>query len=156
MENELEKRYEMLVKEYSDMVTRLTLVHTGNFSDAEDCYQTVFFKLFKALQGNKAPPNPKAWLLKVTVNECRSLLRYRLGRSTVSLEEITVLSNDKRDHEMLDLIYRLSPKNRDAIYLYYYEGLSIQEIAAVTKTKENTVKSQLKRGREKLKELLEE
>ena len=47
MKNMTESKYRQLVEEYSDMVTRLCVVHTGNFSDAEDCYQNVFFKLFK-------------------------------------------------------------------------------------------------------------
>ena len=47
MKNMTESEYRQLVEEYSDMVTRLCVVHTGNFSDAEDCYQNVFFKLFK-------------------------------------------------------------------------------------------------------------
>lgn len=46
------------------MVTRLCVVHTGNFSDAEDCYQNVFFKLFKQMKKGSLP-NPKAWLIRV-------------------------------------------------------------------------------------------
>ena len=49
MKNMTESEYRQLVEEYSDMVTRLCVVHTGNFSDAEDCYQNVFFKLFKQI-----------------------------------------------------------------------------------------------------------
>ena len=50
MKNMTESEYRQLVEEYSDMVTRLCVVHTGNFSDAEDCYQNVFFKLFKQMK----------------------------------------------------------------------------------------------------------
>ena len=59
MKNMTESEYRQLVEEYSDMVTRLCVVHTGNFSDAEDCYQNVFFKLFKQMKKG-TPPNPKA------------------------------------------------------------------------------------------------
>lgn len=61
MKNMTESEYRQLVEEYSDMVTRLCVVHTGNFSDAEDCYQNVFFKLFKQMKKGSLP-NPKAWL----------------------------------------------------------------------------------------------
>lgn len=146
--------YKQLVEEFSDTVTRLCVLHTGNWSEAEDCYQNTFFKLFKQLKKGDIP-NPKAWLIRVTLNECRSALRYKLSKSAVCLDDVTAVCEDEREHEMLDLIYRLPPKNRDAIYLYYYEEMSVEEIAKATKTKVNTVKSQLKRGREKLKGFLE-
>ena len=55
MKNMTESEYRQLVEEYSDMVTRLCVVHTGNFSDAEDCYQNVFFKLFKQSGSQRMP-----------------------------------------------------------------------------------------------------
>lgn len=142
------------MEEFSDTVTRLCIVHTGNYADAEDCYQNVFFKLFKALDKGEIP-NPKAWIIKVTLNECRSVLRYRLRKNTVDLNEVTAAAEDSREHEMLDLVFRLPPKYRDVIYLHYYEELSVEEISEATKTNVNTVKSQLKRGREKLRAFME-
>lgn len=149
-----EIQYRQLVEEFSDTVTRLCIVHTGNYTDAEDCYQNVFFKLFKALEKGELP-NPKAWIIKVTLNECRSVLRYRLRKNTVDLNEVTSAAEDKHEYEMLDLVFRLPPKYRDAIYLHYYEELSVEEISEATKTNVNTVKSQLKRGREKLRAFIE-
>lgn len=149
-----EMQYSRLVEEFSDTVTRLCIVHTGNYADAEDCYQNVFFKLFKALDKGEIP-NPKAWIIKVTLNECRSVLRYRLRKNTVDLNEVTAAAEDSREHEMLDLVFRLPPKYRDVIYLHYYEELSVEEISEATKTNVNTVKSQLKRGREKLRAFME-
>lgn len=149
-----EMQYRHLVEEFSDTVTRLCIVHTGNYADAEDCYQNVFFKLFKALEKGELP-NPKAWIIKVTLNECRSVLRYRLRKNTVDLNEVTAAAEDSREHELLDLVFRLPPKYRDVIYLHYYEELSVEEISEATKTNVNTVKSQLKRGREKLRGFIE-
>ena len=152
---DITEEYKKLLDEYSDTVTRLCVIHTGNMSDAEDCYQNVFFKLYKQLKKG-AIPNPKAWLLRVTVNECRSLLRYRLRHTVTSLEDISGLSVSPRDNEIWQLVTELPPKYRDVIFLYYYEELTVEEIANITGTKQNTVKSQLMRGREKLKGLLTE
>ncbi|WP_295156698.1 RNA polymerase sigma factor [uncultured Ruminococcus sp.] len=146
--------YEALLEEYSDTVTRLCIMHTGNMSDAEDCYQNVFFKLYKQLKKGSIP-NPKAWLLRVTVNECRSLWRYRLRRNTLSLEDISEVPAKAEDSELWQLVCGLPPKYRDVIYLYYYEELTAEEIAEITQSKPATVRSQLKRGREKLKGMLE-
>ena len=153
MKNTPDTEYARLVEEYSDMVTRLCVVHTGNFSDAEDCYQNVFFKLFKQMK-KETPPNPKAWLIRVALNECRSVLRFRMRKNTVALEEITALTKDGSDLEILDLVFRLPPKYRDSIYLFYFEELSVQEISQLTNIKENTIKTHLKRGREQLKDML--
>lgn len=153
MENGQHSQYRQILEEYSDMVTRLCVVHTGNFSDAEDCYQNVFFKLFKKLKKEDIP-NPKAWLIRVTLNECRSVLRYRLRKNTVDLNMVDSFTEDGSDIEILDIIFRLSPKYRDSIYLYYFEELSIEEISKLTNTKVNTVKSHLKRGREQLKDMI--
>lgn len=147
---EITERYKKLLDEHSDMVTRLCVIHTGNMTDAEDCYQNIFFKLYKALKKGDIP-NPKAWLLRVTVNECRSLLRYRLRHTVVSLDEISEVPVSEKDNEIWQLVMSLPQKYRDVIYLYYYEDMSVEEIAEFTKTKPNTVKSQLMRGREKLK-----
>lgn len=148
-----EEVYASLVEEHSDTVTRLCLIHTGNFADAEDCYQNVFFKLYKQLLKGEIP-NPKAWIIRVTLNECRSLLRFRLRRETVELEKITQSTTDSREHEMLDIVFSLPAKYRDVIYLYYYEELSVEEIAAATNSNVNTVKTRLKRGRDKLRDFL--
>lgn len=154
MERNVEQTYRELVEEFSDTVTQLCIVHTGNMCDAEDCYQNVFFKLYRELKKNSIP-NPKAWILRVTVNECKSMLRYRLRRNTVNLEEVTAVAEDKHEFELLDAVYRLAPKYRDVIFLYYYQGLSIEEISDTTGIKINTVKSQLKRAREQLKDFLD-
>lgn len=148
------EKYKALLYEYSDTVTRLCIIHTGNVYDAEDCYQNVFFKLYKELKKGELP-NPKAWLLRVTVNECRSLLRYRLRRSHVSLDDVSDVPSPEEDKELWRLVMSMPSKYRDVIYLHYYEELTLEEVAEITKTKLNTVKSRLKRGKEKLKGMLD-
>lgn len=152
---ETDEYYKQLVEEFSDTVTRLCVVHTGNYADAEDCYQNVFFKLYKTLKKEDIP-NPKAWLIRVALNECNSLLRFRLRTSTEALDKITQSAQDSREHEMLDIISRQPPKYRDVIYLYYYEDMTIDEIAAAIGTNANTVKTRLKRAKEKLKKYITE
>lgn len=153
--SEINNRYRQAVEEYADMVTRLCIVHTGNYSDAEDCWQNVFFKLFTELKKG-GEPDVKPWLITVTLNECRSVLRYRLRRNTVNIDELIIPFEDKKDIELTQLVFSLPPKQRDVIYLYYYEQYKVGEIAELTGMKENTVKSHLKRGREQLKKYLSE
>lgn len=146
--------YEKILKEYSDMVTRLCVMHTGDMTDAEDIYQNVFFKLYRELKKGDIP-NVKAWLLRVTVNECRSLWRHRMRRNTLSLEDISEIPIKPVDREIWQVVMGLPPKYRDVIYLHYYEEYSAEEIAQITGTRASTVRSQLMRGREKLKGMLD-
>ena len=90
------------------------------------------------------------------MNECRSLLRYHLRRKTLSLDELITASVDPTDRDLWAVVMDLPPRYRDVIYLFYYEQLSIDGICEATGSNPNTVKSQLKRGREKLKGMLEE
>ncbi len=148
-----EMYYTKLVEKYSDMVTRLCMMHSASVWDAEDCYQNTFFKLYEAL-GKGVVDSPKAWLIRVCLNECHSLMRKRLRRTTVSLDELEIAAEDKSGIETLDAVWSLSPKYRDVIYLYYYEDMSVAEIAEALLIGENTVKTRLRRARQKLKEIL--
>ncbi|MGN0623358.1 MAG: RNA polymerase sigma factor, partial [Oscillospiraceae bacterium] len=77
-----------------------------------------------------------------------------LRRNTVNIDELIIPFEDKKDIELTQLVFSLPPKQRDVIYLYYYEQYKVGEIAELTGMKENTVKSHLKRGREQLKKYL--
>lgn len=145
--------YEDYLEQYSNMVTRLCLVHTGNFHDAQDCYQNVFFALYRQLKKER-PRNVKAWLITVSINECKKCIRFRLGLSSVQLDELILPTFSDMDSDMIKLIMELTPKHRDAVYLHYYEGYSVAEIAQLMNTREGTVKSYLKRGRDKLRKFL--
>ncbi|MBP1573639.1 MAG: RNA polymerase sigma factor [Oscillospiraceae bacterium] len=145
--------YEDYLEQYSNMVTRICLVHTGNFHDAQDCYQNVFFALYKQLKKEK-PRNVKAWLVTVSINECKRCMRFRLGISSLQLDELVLPTFNDNDTEMIKLIMELPAKHRDAVYLHYYEGYSVAEIASIMDAREGTIKSYLKRGRDKLRKFL--
>ena len=150
MPNQMNDVFKQAVEEYSDLVTRLCLTHLGNYADAEDCYQNTFLKLYKQL-GKSVPDSIKAWLITVAVNECKSCLRFRYKRNCVNIDEIIIESFDKSDIELAQLVFSLPPKYRDVVYLHYLEGYSVSEIAGLLKSNENTVKTNLRRAREKLK-----
>ena len=132
----------------------LTYVHSG--PDAEDVTQTVFLKYLE-----KCPPleagKEKAWLLQVTVNQCRDLWRLLKRRATGPLEEAGEPAFDTPEQsELFRQVMALPPKYRAAVYLYYYEGCSVQETAAAMGANPSTVQTWLMRARGKLKLILQE
>lgn len=138
---------------YKDDVYRLAVSYTRNYQEAEDVCQTVFMKLME--QSGITPGKEKAWLMQVTANECRSLLRSSWWRKTAPLEESASVPAAAGD-ETIQLVLTLPPKYRVVIYLHYYEGYTAAEIGKMLNAPVSTVTTRLSRGREMLKNKLKE
>ena len=142
-----------LFNRYRDDVYRLAVNYTHNPQEAEDVCQTVFLKLVE--QGELTPGKEKAWLMQVTANECRSLLRSGWWKRTAPLDD-TVPAPQTQADETIQAVMALPPKYRVVIYLRYYENYTTTEIAQLLKIFQSTVTTRLSRGRERLKILLKE
>lgn len=142
-----------LFHRYRDDVYRLAVNYTRNPQEAEDVCQTVFLKLLE--QGELTPGKEKAWLMQVTANECRSLLRSHWWRTTVPLDETVPAADDLVD-ETIQALGKLKPEYRVVLYLHYYEQYTASEIGHLLKIPASTVTTRLDRGRKRLKKLLEE
>ena len=142
---------EALLDRYSDMILRIALHGVGSRADAEDIAQEVFLKRITAKRAFDSPEHEKAWMIRVTLNQCRDFLKAA-HRKNVPLEED--IPCEDPDTEVLDAVLRLPADFRNVIYLHYYEGLSVSEIAGILHRRENTVSSRLHRAREALKSSL--
>lgn len=142
-----------LFHRYRDDVYRLAVNYTHNPQEAEDVCQTVFMKLLE--QGDLTPGKEKAWLMQVTANQCRSLLRSSWWKHTVALDETVPAPQDTED-ETIQAVRKLPPKYRVVIYLRYFEEYTAAEIGQLLKIPASTVTTRLARGREQLKKLLRE
>ena len=100
----------------------------------------------------------KAWLIRVTINRAKDITLSFWRKHKETLEEYveTLVFEEPEDSRLFEAVMQLPQKYRIAIHLYYYEGYSVREIADILKKRENTVKSQLGRGRMLLKEMLKE
>ncbi|GAA0182265.1 sigma-70 family RNA polymerase sigma factor [Clostridium sediminicola] len=140
-----------IVSKYSDMVLRLAFIYVKNISDAEDITQDVFLKLYR---GNKVFNNDehlKAWLIVVTKNTSKDYIKSLWRRKTEELKDNLSANDNYFDSQLIKEVLKLPVKYRDVLYLYYYEGYSISEIAKNLNINEATIRTRLKRGREALK-----
>ena len=147
--------YEEIADKYIDTIYRLALSRTKSQQYAEDITQDVFVKLISSRKNFESEEHLKAWLLRVTINLTKDLFSSSWFKATDELSE----DISYRDEEKSDLYYavmKLSQKYRTVIHLHYYEGYSVDEIAKITGASPGTVKSQLHRSRQMLKELIEE
>ena len=150
---------ERLAGRYADMIYRIALNDTHSPADAEDILQEVLLALYTAAPAFESPEHEKSWLIRVTLNKGKNHRRFLLRRPVLALEEADGCY-DAQEPEFRALREAVAalPRNwRRAVDLFYYEGCSTSEIAALLNAKEATVRTWLRRGREKLKEyLLEE
>ena len=154
MRSEQEVNY--AIECYSDMVLRLCMVSLKNPQDAEDVFQTVFLKYTLSNQIFETADHEKAWLIRVTVNCCRDLLKSFFRKHTVSLEELSEYTAPvaSEQSDVLEAVRSLPRKYREVVYLHYYEGYTAPEIAGILHVNPNTVYTHLSRARERLKEML--
>ncbi len=142
-----------LFHRYRDDVYRLAMSYTRSPQEAEDVCQTVFLKLLE--QGELTPGKEKAWLMQVTANECRDLLRSVWWKRTVPLETASGYHRNETEN-ITGILGKLPPKYRVVLYLHYYEQYTTEEIAGLLKIPRGTVSTRLRRGREQLKKMLKE
>lgn len=144
------------IGQYGDMVRRLCLVHLKNPADTEDIFQNVFLKYVLSPVVFESPEHEKAWLIRVTINACKDLLRSFFRSRTVSLEEVldqpAPLTGE--DREVWAAVLALPQKYRDVIYLHYYEGYTAPEMARILGKNPNTVYTLLTRARQMLRQTL--
>ena len=76
------------VERYADLVRRLCMIHLKNHADTEDIFQTVFLKYLTSTTAFESREHEKAWIIRVTLNACRDLLRSFFRSRTVSLDTL--------------------------------------------------------------------
>lgn len=145
-----------LLDRHGESILRLAYSYLHNQSDAEDILQDTLIQYLRTAPVLESPAHEKAWLLRVAGNLSKNLLRAQGYRQADQLEE-TLVAQEREDLSYVwDAVKALPVPYREAIHMFYYEGYSTAQIAQVLGQKEATVRSRLKRGREKLKPLLEE
>ena len=151
-----EREMAEVIQRYGDMVRRLCMVHLKNYADTEDIFQTVFLKYALASVSFDSDEHEKAWLIRVTLNACRDLLRSVFRSRTVSLEELVEQPAQLSAHhrEVLEAVLSLPARYRDVVYLHYYEDYTAPEIAQILGKNVNTIYTRLTRAKGLLREKL--
>lgn len=145
------------IREYSNLVYRIAYSMTKKKTDAEDIYQEVFIKFFKNIEKLKNEEHEKNWLIRVTINECNMLYRKNKVRNESELDEnICEPYNDEYETSIHSYVKKLPHKYRIVIYLHYFEGYKIEEIANILKSTSGTIKSRLSRAKTQLKTMIGE
>lgn len=149
-----EEEVNAAIERYGDTVRRLCMVHLKNEADTQDIFQTVFLKYVLSSVRFKSPEHEKAWLIRVTLNACRDLLKSFFHSRVVPLEAASACTSDPEDSGVLQAVLSLPPKYKDVIYLHYYEDYTAPEIGRILGKNANTVYTLLTRAKKLLREKL--
>ncbi len=143
-----------MVEKYFDTVYRLAFSQTQDSHRADDVLQEVFLRYIRTSKLFESEEHIKAWLIRVTINCCKTSFTNSWNKKTVPLTEDIAFEMPEQE-EIYTVVAKLPKKYRAVIHLFYYEDLSVKDIASYLNIKESTVKSQLHRGRQMLRSMLE-
>ncbi len=152
---------ERLIEQYQTPLLRLCYVQLRDRTLAEDAVQETFLKAYKGFAQFRGDSCEKTWLTKIAVNTCRDIRRggwFRHTDRNVTPEMLPVAADAQPDMEDYDLslaVMKLPRKLQEVIILYYYHDMGTEEIAETLGIVQSSVSNRLRRGREKLRKLLE-
>lgn len=144
------------MEQYGDSILRFAYSYLHNMSDAEEILQETLLSYLVNRPVFASESHAKAWLFRVAGNLSKNRIRYNGYRSHDELMEELVAEEREDLTFVWEAVSDLPENYREVIHLFYQEGFSTAEIAAILGRREVTVRSDLSRARKKLKEILKE
>ena len=151
---------ERLITQYQTSLLRLCYVQLQDQALAEDAAQATLLNAYKGFASFRGDSSEKTWLTRIAVNTCRDCQRggwfkHTDRRVTPDMLPVGTVQPDTEDLDLSLAVMKLPRKMREAILLYYYQDMSTEEIAETLDIAQSSVSNRLRRGREKLRKLLE-
>lgn len=149
-----EKELKETIEKYSDMVYRIALTRSGTVENAEDIFQEVFIKYSQKSPKFENEEHRKAWIIRVTINLSKNMNNQVWNKRIINLDE-NISFETKEENDIFSIVCELPKNYKTVIYLFYYEGYKVSEIAKILKKREGTIKTWLSRARQILKNKIE-
>lgn len=158
-----EQFLERLMNEYGDTILRMCYMYLKDYHLAEDAVQETFLKAMKAYGSFEHKSGERTWLIRIAINCCKNMMRTRwFGIIKNNLSEPPELigadpadSFPEKDF-VSTAVMKLNVNDRQVLVLYYYQELSVKEIAKILGKTENATTQRLNRARNRLKKILKE
>lgn len=148
-------RIENIINLYGDLLYRTGIMILGNPQDVQDVLQEVMLKVLQKMPEFHDSEHEKAWLLRVTINLCKDMLRFRFRHQYIQIDELEIEAVDTDDRQLLQEIIQLPSRWQIVLILHYVEGYSLKEIADILAVSENAVKKRMQRAKAGLKKKLQ-
>lgn len=153
----MNEEFNKIFNAYRQDIFRLIYSYTLNINDSKDILQETFLEFYKnMLSLPKDETSIKKWLMRVAINKSKNHIKSFWRRNVLNINDnVKNMGNLQAKDETLETFNILEKKYRIPIYMYYFEGYSIKEIAEILGTSESAIKMRLKRARELLKKEME-
>ena len=150
-----EERLTRLMQTYGSAILRICYLYLKDHALSQDAAQTTFVKAWQALPTLRDGATEKAWLMRIAVNTCKTVLRspeYRLYAHSPDMDELPEPSSldEHPDSTVLSAVMALPDKYREVVMLHYYQGLAGPEVARILHIPQATVLTRLHRARKLL------
>jgi len=154
------QRLEQLIDRYQEQVMRMCFLYLCDKTMAEDAMQETFLKAYRAIDSFRGDASEKTWIMKIAMRTCYDMNHsgwFRIINRHVTPDMIPepAVPFEESDDELISAIIRLPIRLREVILLYYYQHLTVNEVAETLGISQSSVSGRLKRGREKLKAMIE-
>lgn len=151
------------MSDYGDTIFRMCFLYLRDYQLAEDATQETFIKAMTSYEKFEHRSSEKTWLTRIAINCCKNIMRtnwFQIIKNNIIESDGNVSDNLINDfiekNSISNAILKLDLGDRKLIILYYYQELSIKDIAVISATSENTVNQRLFRARKRLKKILME
>lgn len=154
------EQLEYYFREYYSLIFRVAFAEIKAHADAEDVVQEVFLRFLRYQPEFESREHERAWIVRTTINLCRDFHKNKWNQVTVGIDSIPEAEKKymrnpfSQDDNIMWAVLLLPERYRRPLYLFYYEDYAVKEIAKILEWPENTVKTNMKRGREALKKML--
>lgn len=155
------ERLSELVAQHQEMLLKMCYAYLLSAEDARDAVQDTFLKAFLNLDSFRGECSEKSWLIKIARNTCLDMRRsawFRRVDKRIRVEDLPETSApgaSEEERELTAAVLSLPQKLKDAVILYYFQDLTMQETADILGISQPSVSSRLSRARKKLKSYLE-
>lgn len=157
-----EEALEEIMQKYGEEIKRLVYTYTKSWAQADDVTQDVFVSIYMKFHTFKQQSLLKTWIYKITINKCKDYKKswyqrhiqltntlFPFKSEASDTPELELLKKDEQSL-LMDCVLSLPTKYREVVLLFYYKEFAIEEIATILTTNQSTIKTRLKRAREKL------
>ena len=154
------QRLEQLVDRYQGQVMRMCFLYLCDKTLAEDAMQETFLKVYRALDTFRGEASEKTWIMRIAIRTCYDMNHsgwFRVFNRQVTPDMVpeTAVPFEESDDELMNAVIRLPIRLREVILLYYYQHMNVNETAEALGISQSSVSGRLKRGRERLKAMME-
>ena len=151
-----EAEVERLMLAYQDSLLRMCFVYLNDLSLAEDAVQETFMKAYGRLRTFRGESSEKTWLMRIAINTCKDMRRsrwFRLAQRLITLDSLPPPEGafELEDETLITKVMALPDKLKAVVLLYYYQGMTVEEVSLALQIAKPTVYQRLHSAHAKLK-----